>query len=258
MAMSVSERLSNKRFNLKICTFNLPESRSMACIDETAELANYEIEDISDVIVKLEKSFRLQFEKDAFYNVNTFGDLCDVFDSHMKYRHINDCTKQQAFYRVRKAISIVQGINQDQIKPDSNLADLFPPDGRRKKAKAFKNYVGADIKLLTYPDWLALLFTIGFVLSLIAFFVDWKIALSGIALFITAFKAANYWGKELSLQTVRDLTEKLTKEHYIDMRRAKETVNSKEVSDIIIETFSNHLAIDKNNLTRAAKFSWAE
>jgi hypothetical protein len=230
----------------------------MTYCDDTAKLADFEGQEISDVLLKLEKSFGLKFEKHAFSNIDTFGDLCDVFMHYIKNPHFDDCTKQQAFYRVRKAISATQKISEDQIKPDSTLSDLFPRNNRRKKAKEFRNYLGVDIKILTYPGWLASVFVIGLLISFITFFIDWKIALSGVAFFISALKMADYLGKDLELLTVRDLTEKLSRENYIDIRRTRGTINRKEISQIIIDTFSTDLDISKSNLTREAKFSWSK
>ncbi len=228
----------------------------MTVINEITKLDNYEDEDIFDIVVKLEKSFGLKFEKDAFYNVKTFGDLCDVFESYIRYEHREDCTKQQAFYKVRQAIGATQQISGDQIKLDSQLADLFPRHNRRLKSKEFKNYLGTDINFLTYPGWLALIFFVGFLLSLAAFFFDWRIAVAGIIVFFAAMKVANRLGKDLNMQTVREVTEKLSKENYIDIRRAKGTVNKKEILNIIIDTFSKDLDIDKAYLTRNDKFGW--
>jgi hypothetical protein len=54
---------------------------------------------------------------------------------------------------------------------------------------------------------------------------------------------------------VRELTEKLSRENYIDIRRNRETVNRHEIVRIIIDTFSTDLAIDRTYLTKEAKFS---
>jgi hypothetical protein len=230
----------------------------MTDLDTIAKLDDYEDEDIFDVVAKLEKSFGLKFDKNAFYHVKTFGDLCDVFENHVTYEHRDDCTKQQAFYRVRDAIASTLQISRDIIQLDTKLSDLFPGHDRRQKAKGFKRAVGADIKILTYPDWLALTFVIGFLLSLAAFFYDWKIAVSGIVFFVAAMKIAEKLGKTLDFQTVRELTNKLTREHYVDIRRTKGTFNKQELLQTIIETFSNDLAIEKAYLTREATFSWTK
>ncbi|WP_205513043.1 hypothetical protein [Longitalea arenae] len=230
----------------------------MTYCDEIATLDEYNDEDIGDIIVKLEKSFGLEFKQDAFQHVNTFGDLCDVFKSYMSHEHFDDCTKQQAFYRVRKAISVTQGIAEDGIKLDALLSDLFPEKNRRKKVKEFKNCLKTETRLLTYPDRIALALVIVFLLSLLAFFYDWKIALSGLVFFYLFMKIADHYANDFTVQTVRDLTEKLSRENYIDIRRKKGTVNKKEVLEIITDTFSTDLDIDKSNLTRDAKFRWAK
>jgi len=225
--------------------------------DEIIKLEEFDDEDIFDIVVKLEKSFGLQFKKDAFQHVKTFGDLCDVFENYLTYEHRDDCTKQQAFYRVRKAISITHLISENEIKPDTRLRDLFPRANRRQTAKEFKRQMGTNIRILTYPDWLAFTLGIGLLLSLVAFFFDWKIALSGTAFFILAFQIAARLGKNLDLQTVRELTEKLSRENYVDVRRTKGTINRHEVSGIITDTFSKALSVDKKYLTREAAFGWA-
>ena len=230
----------------------------MSDINDITKLDNYESEDVGDVVLKLEKSFGLKFGKNAFMNVNTFGDLCDVFNENLNYENRNDCTTQQAFYKIRKAVSSTQGTEESQIQLDSDLISLFPKYDRRKRIKEFQAFLGTDIKMLTYPGWLADAFVIGLILSLIAFFFDWKLALSGIVFFILAMKIADRMGNDFDLQTVRQLAEKMTREAYVNIRRSGYTVNRKEISAIIIETFSKDLAIEKTYLTRDAKFNWAQ
>lgn len=229
----------------------------MTDINDITKLDNYEAEDIGDVVLKLEKSFGLKFEKNTFISVKTFGDLCDIFESQITYVNQDDCTKQQAFYRIREAISLTQQVSQSEIILDSKLIDLFPRHNRRQKTGEFQDHLGIKVKILTYPDWVALIFGLGFLLSLIAFFFDWKIALSGIIFFLFVTKIADKVGMTLAVQTVRQLVEKTAKENYGAVRRNTKTVNRKEILPTIIETFSSDLDIDKAYLTRDAKFSWA-
>ena len=72
-------------------------SNAMTDLDTISKLYDYDDEDIFDVVVKLEKSFGLMFDKNAFYHVKTFGDLCDVFENHINYEHRDDCTKTASF-----------------------------------------------------------------------------------------------------------------------------------------------------------------
>ena len=228
----------------------------MTILDDI-KLDEYESEDIFDIVVKLEKSFAIKFDKDAFLNVKTFGDICDVIESYIKYDNKEDCTKQQAFYKIREAISETQLIDKKLINLDTKLVDLFPMENRRIQVKLFQRQLGVNLKFLTYPDWLLLTLIIGVLASFIAFFFEWKIAVSGIIFFAIALNVADKLGKYLAVETIKELTEKAAAEHYIDMRSSKMTVNRNEILDTIKEAFINGLAIEKEQLTRHAKFSWA-
>lgn len=228
----------------------------MTLLDDI-KLDEFEDEDIFDIVVKLEKSFAIKFDKDAFLNVKTFGDLCDVVENYIKCDNKEDCTKQQAFYKIRTAISEAQLIDKKVINPDTKLVDLFPRQNRRRQVKEFQRQLGVDLKFLTYPGWLALTLIIGLLASFIAFFFDWKIAVSGITFFVIALNVADKLGKDLALETVKELTEKAVAEHYVNMRSSKLTVNRNEILDTIKEVFINGLDIEKEQLTRDAKFRWA-
>src|SRR5688572_23822887 len=129
------------------------------------KLDEYESEDIFDIVVKLEKSFAIKFDKDAFLNVKTFGDLSDIIESYIKYGNKEDCTKQQAFYKIRTAISETQLIDKNEITLDTKLVDLFPRQNRRRQVKMFQRQLGVNLKFLTYPGWLALALIIGVLAS---------------------------------------------------------------------------------------------
>ena len=228
----------------------------MTILDDI-KLDEYESEDIFDIVVKLEKSFAIKFDKDAFLNVKTFGDMCDVIESYIKYDNKEDCTKQQAFYKIRTAISETQLIDKKAINLDTKLVDLFPRQNRRQQVKIFQRQLGAKLKFLTYPGWLALTLIIGLLASFLTFFIDWKIAVAGITFFAIAFNIADKLGKDLAVDTVKELTEKAAAEHYVDMRSSKLTVNRNEILETIKDAFVSGLAIEKKDLTRDAKFSWA-
>ena len=230
----------------------------MTVLNDITKLDNYEDEDIFDVVLKLEKSFGLKFEKEAFYNVKTFGDLCDIFINKIQSENSGDCSTQQAFYKVRSAIATTQLIDKSSITLDSKLQDIFPRHNRRQKIKKLQDELGITLNILDIKSWLGWTIFVGIVVSLVMFFFKWEFALTGLLFFITAGWTANkFFAKELELPTVRQLTEKLTRENYIDVRRVKGTINRQEILKVIIDTFNKDLDIDKAYLTRDDKFSWA-
>jgi len=230
----------------------------MTVLNNITKLDNYEDEDIFDVVLKLEKSFGLKFENDAFYNVTTFGDLCDIFTNNLQGDNSDDCTTQQAFYKVRNAIATTQLIDTKSITLDTKLQDIFPRHNRKQKIKVLQNELNITFKILDIKSWLGWTIFIGIVTSLIMFFFNWQFAITGLLLFIAiGWTSYKFFAKEFELTTVRQLTEKLTTENYIDVRRQKGTINRQEILKLIVDTFSNDLDIDKAYLTRNDKFSWA-
>lgn len=88
---------------------------------ETFELCNVDPDDISDVLIKIEKSFGFRFGDTELKDVKTFGELCDIITSKVPGENSSDCTTQQAFYKVRNAIADVLLLDKASLTPDSDL-----------------------------------------------------------------------------------------------------------------------------------------
>jgi Flp pilus assembly protein TadB len=233
-------------------------SNAMTVINDITKLDNYEDEEIFDVVIKLEKSFGLKFEKDAFYKVQTFGDLCDVYTNNLQGDNSEDCTTQQAFYKVRNAIATTHRINTKEINLATKLQEIFPRDNRRKKIRQLQEELDIKLNMLGIKSWLGWTIFVGIVISLILFFFKWQFAVTGLLFFIAlGWTAYKFFAKELKIATVRELTQILARENYAAVRRMKGTVNKQEILKVIIDTFSDNLDIDKAYLTRNEKFSWA-
>src|SRR4051812_9869196 len=125
----------------------------MTTLKNIIKLDNYESEDIFDVVVKLGKSFNLNFEKDAFFTIKRFGELCDIIISKVQGADSDDCTTQQAFYTVRNAIATTQLIDKNSVTLDSNLQDIFPRDNRRQKIKELHDELGLPLDILDIKSW---------------------------------------------------------------------------------------------------------
>ena len=230
----------------------------MTDFNDITKLIDYEDEDIFDVVLKLEKSFGLKFETNAFCSIKTFGDLCDIIISKVQGDNSDCCTTQQAFYKVRNAIAVTQLLDKNLISPETILQDIFPRDERRQKIKQLQMELGIAFNILDIKSWLGWTILDGILASLVMFFFKWQLALSSLLFFITVGWIANkFFAKEFELKTVKQLTEKLVRENYVDIRRSKGIVNRKEILKIIIETFSIDLDIDEEYLTKNDKFSWA-
>ncbi|WP_118974814.1 hypothetical protein [Taibaiella koreensis] len=229
----------------------------METTNKTYRLEDCFDEDVFDVAQKLEKSFDLTLPVDAFIQVHTLGDLCAVFERHITARQCNDCTSQQAFYRVRRAIAATLSVDEKEITPDDQLAHFFPKANLRRKVNTFQAHLGIKVPLLTYPNWLLAVFLLLFLIFFVSLFFGGRAATVGGLLFFAGIDLAKTHGRKLIPQTIRQLTEQLVSEHYTMIRTRKGTVNRKEVRRIIVNTFARDLDIDKTWLTMDAKFFWA-
>lgn len=222
---------------------------------EEYELNNADPEDIDDLLMKVQTSFNIQFKTEDFTEIKTFGALCDLITNKIELENSESCTSQQAFYKLRDAVFSTLGISKETITPDSKLIDILPKNNRRESLRLIENQLGFKLKILRAPIWLTSTLFIGSLLSIIMLFFDLKIGLAGLISSVLGLRIAGYFGTVLDFETVRQVTEKMTREHYSESRRNPNTFNRNEIEKILIEWFSEELIIDKSKLTREAEFN---
>jgi hypothetical protein len=218
------------------------------------ELRNIDPDDISGVLVKVEKSFGIKFGSTELIDVSTFGDLCDIIINKVGGNDISDCTTQQAFYKLRSAISATLQIDKTNITPDSGLAELFQRPHRRQNVAAVENELGFKIKVLHPKDWIRETFVLTHVISIIVLFAVWKIGLAGLLFSIIGQGLANKFGKEMDLQTLGELAKKISRENYLRARRNSSSINKNEITAKVQLLFSTDLSLAESFLRREASF----
>lgn len=219
------------------------------------ELKDIDPEDIEDLILKIESSFNIKFGDTELIHVSTFGELCDILANKIQLENSNDCTSQQAFYKLRDAISSTLQIDKNKISTDCELQNILPRQSRKSRIKKIENHLGFNINLLRPPHWLTTTLAIILLGSLIALFFNTEMGLLGLLFSMIglwlSFKTAN----ELDVNTVGELVKKITRENYLKSRRNPNTFNRNEIEKVLIDWFSYDLDINENKLTRDAKFT---
>lgn len=218
------------------------------------ELKDIDSEDIGDLLVKVETSFDITFVGDELSHITTFGQLCDHITNKIQLDNSDDCTSQQAFYKLRDAISSTLQIDNKTISTDFPLSDLLPRQNRRSRTKKLEKYLGFKLNILRPPHWVTGSFIILLLASIVGLFFNWQIGLLGLTISIAGTWFANKIGNELDLQTVGQVAEKMTRENYLKSRRNPKTINKKEIEKVLTDWFSNYFDIDKSKLTKDAKF----
>ncbi|MFN7911931.1 MAG: acyl carrier protein [Bacteroidota bacterium] len=218
------------------------------------ELKNIDSEDIEDLLVKVENSFDIKFGDTELIEIMTFGQLCDHIANKIQLDNSDDCTSQQAFYKLRNAISSTLQFDNKTITTDFPLVKLLPRQSRRVRTKKLEKHLGFKLNILRPPHWVTGTFVILLLASIVEIFFNWQIGLFGLLFSIAGLWVANKIGNELDLQTVGQVAEKMTRENYLKSRRNPKTFNKKEIEKVLTDWFSHELYINKNKLTRDAKF----
>lgn len=209
-----------------------------------AEHLDADLDDIADLLKRIEKSYNIIFEKDELKPVRTFGELCDIIITKIKLIDSNDCTRQQVFYKLRKAFISILEIDISEVKAGTELASLFPQKMRRNKITELEKELGFRLKILYPPPILNLSGVAFLLISFLTFFYKWEYAIIGIASTIIFFVIIFKTGNVLRVRTVGNLVEKITWEHYLKGRRNPKTANKKEIVREIEKMFLKKLVTD--------------
>jgi hypothetical protein len=219
------------------------------------ELHNIDPEDIEDWLMEVEKSFNFTFEQDELMAVQTFGDLSDHVISKLTLVQVNDCTTQQAFYKLRLAIEEV--LQVDSITPRTLLVDILPRKRRISTVKRLEGALGFKLWLLAPPAFVEIGLLILLFVSLLSFVFSVKMGICGLLLSSSGFWIAAKYGKELTVQTVDESVERAARINYIQSRRDASTCNRTEIERLLADWLRENFCLSKTKLIRESKFTWA-
>lgn len=218
------------------------------------KLENIDSEDAGDLLIKIEKSFDIKFGDTELMHIKTLGELCDHIANKIQLDNSDDCTTQQAFYKLRNAITTTLNIDNKTITTDFPLNKILPRQNRRKKTAELENYLDVQLNILRPPHWVTNTILILLLASIIGLFFKWQYGLLGLCISFGGLWFSSKIGNELDVQTVGQLAEKMTRENYLKSRRNPKTFNKQEIEKVLTDWFCNDLSLDKSKLTREAKF----
>lgn len=219
------------------------------------QLKNIAPEDIEDLLVKVQDSFDIKFTDNELASVYTFGEMCDCIKDKIQLDHTDNCTTQQAFYKLRTSITTSLQLDRDGLTTDTLLAEILPRRTRRMRTKKIEDELGFKLSLLRPPHFLTGILVLLLLASFISVFFIWQLGLAGLGLSIGGLWLAGKTANELDLKTIGQLAEKMTRENYLKSRRNPKSYNDNEVEKVLTDWFSNDLGIDKTKLTREARLA---
>jgi hypothetical protein len=217
------------------------------------QLNSVDPDDISDVLVKIQRSFNITLDYEGLKNITTFGHLCDLVISKIDLEHEESCTTQHAFYMLRNAIASANHINKCDISTHTKLCKLFPKEDRLEAIAKVEDELGFGIDLLKPKQWIVCIFALTLIASGVFCFYNLFAGMAGLLLSAIALKLAGKFGKEMHLKTVGDLACKISRESSSKVHH-NNAIDKNEVEQKLRELFVNDLELEPVMLTRRASF----
>jgi uncharacterized membrane protein/acyl carrier protein len=221
----------------------------------TAKKLNFLSEDVEEILIKIEKSFNSTFDVNEFNNAKTFGDFISIILSKINAENTDDCTSQQAFYLLKKAILEDNKIDTE-ITPQTELSDIFSKETRKEGIKNLEQRLNFKLDILIPKALIVRLLTLLIVVSIIGLFIRPTLGFIGIVLSIILFELAYRFGVEFQFNTVGDVANKMIKTNYFKSRRHSLAANLEEIKKQIATIFEEHLGLDKGELKAETVFSF--
>ncbi len=218
------------------------------------KLENTELEDVEYLLLKVEESFGISLVENELKHIKTFGQFCDYIADKIQLDSLNDCTTQQAFYKLRSAVAMILSLDKQRITPNVALAELFPKKNRKTLVSHLETELDLKLNLLSPPVWITLTLIIVLIASFIGIFINFQFGLLGILFSISGCWISAKFGNELNFQTLGQIAQQMTRVNYLKSRRKANTFNKSEIEKVLTDLFITELALDKSLLTRESTF----
>ena len=180
--------------------------------------------------------------------------MCDHITNKIELDHSDNCTKQQAFYKLRNAISGTLNIDKASITTDTDLQKLLPKQNRRNIIKDVDKHLGFKTNILRPKYFVTETLAIILLTSFVGLFIFWQVGLIGLTLSIVGLTVATKFGNELDIKTIGQFSEKISRENYLKARRLIGTANKKEIAKKVKELFIADLGMEEHQLERQSSF----
>lgn len=218
------------------------------------ELSDIELQDIEDFLWEIQQSFNIKFRENELIDLKTFGELYDSIVTKIDLENNDECTSQQAFYKLRTAITTELKFDKALVNPNTSIDSILAGGNKRRKIRMIENHIGFKLHILRPPHWLTNSLIVFFIVSLVVILIDWKIGLGGIILSGYSLWFSYKTATIIDPKTLGEVAEKMTRENYIKSRRFPSTFNKSEINAILIDLFCEKFDLDKRSLNNDSKF----
>ncbi|MEC4053555.1 hypothetical protein VSP10_12240 [Myroides odoratimimus] len=222
----------------------------MEGVNEPFVFKGYQYEDLDYAIENFVNEYDLPLDPQKLAEVKNVAEMLDLIVSYFKQERKEDCTSQQAFYKLRTILQ--RHTNESDIKPSTRLEELFPKRNRIEIIKRIEEELGFKLKVFKPKEYKVLmLWLLFFVLVIFAFFQQFLLVTLGIVVlyFLRGIIFEN--GEEFKVETVGELVKLMVEKNYFKSRRDPNTMNEKELREMIAKYFEDCLGLEREEFLNA-------
>ncbi|MEK6508492.1 hypothetical protein [Myroides sp. C4067] len=219
-------------------------------VKEPFVFKGYQYEDLDYAIENFVNEYDLPLDPQKLAEVRNVAEILDLIVSYFKQEKREDCTSQQAFYKLRTILH--KYTNESDIKPNTRLEELFPKQNRIENIKRVEEDLGFKLKVFKPKEYKVLmLWLFFFVLVIFAFFQQFLLVTLGIVVlyFLRGIIFEN--GEEFKVDTVGELVKLMVEKNYFKSRRDPNTMNEKELREMIAKYFADCLGLEREEFLNA-------
>lgn len=212
------------------------------------KLNQHEYENLFDCIDTIEQDYSIHFEESEFETISNFDELIDLTLSKINLTDTSNCTKQQAFYKLRKAIADQKKLNPKDIHPKTEILDLLTSKKIRSEITLLEQKLGFSLHLLEPSDVIIGMLAISTFFSLILLFIHVEMGIILLLLSLISIKLTYLLNRKSNVKTVGELAERITNLHYLKVRKDPGTINKSELRKVFWNLFSDYIGLDQKQL----------
>ncbi|AJH15473.1 hypothetical protein [Myroides profundi] len=219
-------------------------------VKEPFVFKGYQYEDLDYAIENFVNEYNLSLDPQKLAEVRNVAEMLDLIVSYFKQEKKEDCTSQQAFYKLRTILH--KYTNESDIKPNTRLEELFPKQNRIENIKRVEEDLGFKLKVFKPKEYKVLmLWLFFFVLVIFAFFQQFLLVTLGIVVlyFLRGIIFEN--GEEFKVETVGELVKLMVEKNYFKSRRDPDTMNEQELREMIAKYFADCLGLEREEFLNA-------
>lgn len=223
--------------------------------------------DTVELIIEVEETFGIAIANRDAEQIRTAGELHQHVLKKLAGMETLVCPSAATFYRFRRALRELLGIERERVRPLTPVEDLIPLQARRDVWHRLERTLELTFPALEYPSWIdtAILFELLAVIPLTGVAVLAAAELTRLTavvlLFVIALSVATLsriarcfeLGFSAECRTVRGLIQTITRRHYGRTEVPQHPWNEREVWEVLRALIVRQLGVKPEEVTESAR-----